>query len=94
MSTPLSGELAAVLGQLQRQHDILPFLGELIPAHEARLAPLPDEMLDQLRTSPDFTSIRPGEPVWLSIAGPDDALDLIVYRAEADGRHYVIARQG
>ena len=50
----------------------------------------------QLRTSPDFTSIRPGEPVWIALAAPssDAAAELVLYRAEADGRHYVIAPAG
>ncbi len=92
MNTPLSAELATVLNRLRQQHDVLPFLGQLLPSSEIRLAPLPSSMLDQLRTSPDFTSIRPGEPVWLSLAGPDDmAAELVLYRSEADGRHYVIA---
>lgn len=94
MSDPLARELATVLGRLKREHDMLPFLGQLLPACEVRLAPLPGTMLDQLRTSPDFTSIRPGEPVWLSLAGPEDEMaELVVYRAEVNGQHFVIAPQ-
>jgi hypothetical protein len=94
MSGPLAAELATVLDRLKRAHDVLPFLGQLLPASEVRLAPLRGPMLDQLRTSPDFTSIRPGAPVWLSLGGPEDEMaELVVYRAEANGQHYVIAPQ-
>ena len=76
----------------QGEHDVLPFLERLLPAREARLAPLPNGMMEQLRTSPDFHSIRPGEPVWIALAASDNAAaELVLYRAEADGRHYVIA---
>jgi len=95
MNDPLSAELATVLEHLRRQHDVLPFLGQMLPANEVRLAPMPAPMLDQLRTSADFTSICPGKPVWLSLAGPDDlAAELVIYRAEANGYHYVVAPQG
>lgn len=94
MSGPLAAELATVVGRLKRAHDVLPFLGQLLPACQVRLAPLPGTMLDQLRTSPDLTSIRPGEPVWLSLAGPEDEMaELVVYRAEANGQHFVMAPQ-
>jgi hypothetical protein len=94
MGDPLTMELATVLGRLKREHDMLPFLGQLLPAMKVRLAPLPDTMLDQLCTSPDFSSIRPGEPVWLSLVGPDDEMaELVVYRTEANGQHFVIAPQ-
>jgi len=46
----------------------------------------------QLRTSSDFESVRPGEPVWISLAAPPDAAaEIVLYRAEADGRHYIVA---
>ena len=92
MSDPLLRELAAVFDRLRRQHDVLPFLEQLLPVSELRLAMLPGPMLDQLRTSPDFVSIRPGEPIWLNLSGPGDmTAELVVYRAEADGQHYVVA---
>lgn len=95
MSDPLFSELTALLDRLKCQHDVLPFLDQMLPASEVSLAPLPASMLDQLRTSPDFKSICPGEPVWLSLAGPDNmAAELVIYRAEANGYHYVVAPQG
>jgi len=95
VTNPLDAELAAVLRQLQRQHDVLPFLEEMLSAAGTRLAPLPDDMMDQLRTSPDFASIRPGEPVWISLAAPPDAAaEIVLYRAEANGRHYIVAPSG
>ncbi len=95
MKDPLSAELTTVLHRLRRQHEVLPFLSQMLPVSEVRLALMPASMLEQLRTSPDFTSICPSEPVWLSIAGPDDlAAELVIYRAEANGYYYVVAPQG
>lgn len=92
MSDPLQAELARVIATLRAEHDVLPFLGEYLPATDVRLAPLPEPMLEQLKTSPDFVSIRPGIPVWLSLAAPPDAsAEIVLYRAEAGGRHYIVA---
>lgn len=92
MSRILEAELTSVLGRLQAQYDVLPFLERVLPVTDLQISPLPEEMLTQIRNSPDFSSIRPGEPVWLSFSAPDDGLaELVIYRAEANGRHYVIA---
>lgn len=92
MSDPLSAELVAVLHRLRCEHDVLPFLQELLPASGARLSLLPSAMMDQLKSSPDFASIRPGEPVWISLAAPaDESAEIVLYRAEADGRHYIVS---
>lgn len=92
MNDPLAAELGAALKRLRSEHDVLPFLEELLPSGAVKLALLPDAMMKQLRTSPDFASIRPGEPVWISLAAPPDAAaELILYRAEADGRYHVVA---
>lgn len=88
----VSAELGAVLRRLQSEHDVLPFMQEMLPAATTRLAPLPETMMTQLRTSPDLESIRPGEPVWISLSAPPDvAAEIVLYRAEADGQHYIIA---
>lgn len=91
----LGAELDTVLRRLQSEHDVLPFMQEMLPAASTRLAPLPDAMMEQLRTSPDLGSIRPGEPVWISLAAPPDAAaEIVLYRAEANGCHYIIAPVG
>jgi len=92
MSDPLAAELGAVLRRLQSEYDVLPFMQEMLPAANTLLAPLPDAMMAQLRTSPDLEGIRPGEPVWISLAAPPDAAaEIVLYRAEPDGRHYIVA---
>ena len=95
MSDLLTAELDAVLRRLRSEHDVLPFMQEMLPTDSTRLAPLPDAMMEQLRTSPDLRSIRPGEPVWISLAAPPDAAaEIVLYRAEANGSHYIIAPAG
>ena len=95
MSDPLARELEAVLARLRREHDVLPFLQQLLPSIAVQLSPLPRVMLEQLRTSPDFASIRPGDPVWINLASaPDISAEIVLYRCEANGQHYIIAPAG
>lgn len=92
MSDPLVAEIDRVLRRLQSEHDVLPFMQQMLLAGGTRLAPLPEAMMDQLRTSADFKSMRPGDVVWMSlVAPPDNAAEIVLYRAEANGAHYVIA---
>ena len=86
-------ELAPALAELQRTHDVLPFLERQIPAGEAAWKPMPDNMVDLLATSPDF---RPpaagGPPVWLQLEGEGGGnAAVIVARPRADGELWVIA---
>ena len=86
-------ELAPVLSQLRREYDVLPFLGQQLGAAEAAFRRLPDKMVDQLATSPDF---RPpelgGPPVWLQLEAVGGASGvLIVVRPRADGELWAIA---
>jgi hypothetical protein len=88
----LSKELDGVLAQISREHDVVPFMAQVLPPADAVFQPLPLDMLEVLRASPDYQSVRPGEqPTWLQIATDDVHVELIVYRAEVDGKHYVLA---
>ena len=88
----LSKELEGVLAQVLSGHDVVPFMAQMLPAADAIFQPLPLDMLEVLRLSADYQSIRPGEqPTWLQIATDDDHVELVVYRAEVDGKHYVLA---
>jgi hypothetical protein len=88
----LSKELNGVLNRVIGGHDVIPFMGQMLFASDAEFRLLPTEMLEILRASRDYKSVRPGEPpTWFQPAHANDALELIVYRAEADGNHYVLA---
>jgi hypothetical protein len=94
MATPLHDELESALVALQAGHDTLPFLERILDARHTRLAEVPADMMELLRSSPDYTSIQPGQPAWLQLSGPPDAhAEMVVYRAETDGRHYMVAPQ-
>lgn len=86
-------ELAPILAELRRTHDVLPFLEQQISADAAVFRRLPDEMVDVLATSPDFQPpARGSEPVWLQLdAGGRNHAVVIVARPEADGELWVIA---
>lgn len=88
----LSKELNGVLNRVTGGHEVIPFMEQMLPTCDAEFRLLPTDMLEVLRASPDYKSVRPGEPpTWFQIASGNDALELIVYRAEADGNHYVLA---
>lgn len=88
-------ELAPMLAELRRHHDVLPFLTQMIPAAGAEFRRLPDEMVDLLLTSPDFRPVTcGGPPVWLQLEAEDDHhAVVIVARPDADGELWVIAPQ-
>ena len=88
----LEAELDAVLAQTVGGHDGVPFMTQMLPASTVRLRLLPPEMLKLLKSSPDYRSVRPGDPpTWFQIAAEDQQAELVVYRAEADGNHYVLS---
>ncbi|WP_334656899.1 hypothetical protein [Sphingomonas panaciterrae] len=85
-------ELAAVVEQLRAGYDILPYMTGFHAAGELGLRALPDDMKALLEGSPDYRSPEPGSgPVWLQIAGEDEAAELIVYRSRSSGQLYVMA---
>ena len=86
-------ELAPVLAELRRQYEILPFLDRMLLASEAVFRRLPEEMVDLIAASPDFSLPKRGTPpVWIQIAGEGDAaLEVIVARPKVDGELWVIA---
>jgi hypothetical protein len=91
----LEQELASVMSTLRRGREVLPFLERWCAVSAVALELLPDAMYDLLATSPDYEAIESGAgPVWLQIASGDEAAELVVYRALADGRHYIVAPSG
>lgn len=86
-------ELAPALQQLKEHHDVLPFLEKHIAASDTAFRRMPDEMVDLLSTSPDFSPPeRGGAPVWfqLETEGGGHAV-MIVARPAADGELWVLA---
>jgi hypothetical protein len=93
--TELDRELGSVLAGIRAGHDVIPFMAKMLPAADVRLATVPDDMMLLLRGSADFQALEPGAiPTWVRVfadtADADEA-ELILYRARADGRYYVVA---
>lgn len=85
-------ELAVIVAQLRAGHDVLPFMTGFHAAGELSFRPLPGDIQAVLEGSPDYRSPEPGRgPVWLQVAGPDEAAELIVYRSRGSGHLYVMA---
>ncbi|WP_176593117.1 hypothetical protein [Sphingobium sp. EM0848] len=80
------------MAQVTSRHDVVPFLAKMLPVDGLVFQPLPPEMLEIICSSPDYQSVRPGaQPTWLQIATDDDFVELVVYRAEADGNYYILS---
>jgi hypothetical protein len=86
-------ELEPVLADLRRRHDTLPFLDRQISASEAVFRPLPDDMVDLLVASSDFSPPERGStPVWTRIVSEGGrVVELVLARPAADGELWVIA---
>lgn len=90
--TEPNDELAAVLASLQNQHEVAPFIEGWHGTSGMSFRPLPAEMEAVLRTSHDYSSPEIGAgPVWLLLETDDRHGQLVVYRAEADAKLYVLA---
>ena len=88
----LANELEAVAAKLRGQHDIIPFLEELLPVKDVRFRRLPEEMHSILASSKDYQSVLAGQgPVWLQLETSDRSAELIVYRARTENALYVLA---
>ena len=88
-------KIAPVLAELQRTHDVLPFLEQQVPASETVFRHMPDEMVDLIASSTDFgPPERGGAPVWLQLeAEGDRRAVVIVARPAADGELWLVAPQ-
>ena len=88
-------ELAPILAELRRTHDVLPFLKQQIPASEVEFRRLPDEMVDLLAASSDFRPPALGAaPVWLQLETEERSHAVrIVARPRSDGELWVVAQR-
>ncbi len=88
----MNGELEGVFSRLSCGHELVPFMALMLSIEEVTFKLLPSDMLAVLRSSPDYESLQPGAaPTWFQIATTNETAELVVYRAEADGQHYVLA---
>ena len=89
----LERELADILSHISAGHDIVPFMQQLLPVSDVRFAIVPDDLMFLLAESADFQMLCAGAPpTWFQISDDaDQAAELIIYCARADGRRYVIA---
>lgn len=85
-------ELGPMLRKLQSEHDVLPFMEEMLPSDELWFVPMPEDVVDLIARSSDFTPPeRGGPPVWLNLVGEHGGQHcLIVARPCADGELWVL----
>lgn len=88
----LEAELSLVLADLRRRHDVVPFMKQLMSVDEVQLRLLPAEMRAVLDCSGDFMEPEAGQgPVWLNLFADDEAAEVLLYRAWADDKLYIVA---
>jgi hypothetical protein len=88
----LEAELNGILLSLRRRQDIVPFMDRLISISEIDLRPLPVEMYEVIRQSPDFRELIAGQPpTILQIEAEQGHLELLIYRAVADDSYHIAA---
>ncbi|WP_392369311.1 hypothetical protein [Sphingomonas hankookensis] len=92
MTQSLEDELARAHAIVGRQHEIVTCWRTLYHPGELRFTLLPDDMWSIITASPDYRElVAGGPPTLLNIAGENEAVELMTYRAEADGRVYMLA---
>lgn len=80
------------MARLGSGHDVLPFLARWHAVSNMALQPLPAEMEQILRASPDYREITGGDrPVWVTLSAGEEGGELILYRALTTNLVYVVS---
>ncbi|MFQ3895498.1 hypothetical protein [Sphingobium sp. R-7] len=83
--------LRSLLAAVRLQHELIPFMQEMHPVEAMEFKPLPDEMLAQLRSSPDFREPEIGTPVLLMLEAEHASGGLMVVRVPGSETVFVLA---
>ena len=83
--------LKSLLATVRRRHELVPFMQEMHPAQAMEFKPLPDEMLAQLRSSPDFEEPEIGAPVLLMLEADHASGGLMIVRVPGSETVFVLA---
>jgi hypothetical protein len=72
------------------QYELIPWMDRLWQPQELTFRPLPDNMLDLLRASADFTMPGPGQPTLLNLAAENGDAGMLVYLHPMSGELYAM----
>lgn len=91
MTDELEIELAAAHRLVARQHEVITCWRRMYVPSELHFVPMPDDMWGIITTSGDYREIvAGGTPTLLNIAGEDEAVEVMVYRAAANDQVYML----
>lgn len=76
------------------QYEIVPWMGRLYQPSELAFRPLPQEMVDVISASDDFTMPQPGAPELLNIFSEDGEAGMMILLHPETGRLYAMAPAG
>lgn len=76
------------------QYEIVPWMGRLYQPSELAFQPLPQEMVDVISASGDFTMPQPGVPELLNIFSEDGEAGMMILLHPETGRLYAMAPAG
>ena len=84
-------ELQHILDTVRRREQTIPLLAARYPVGEIEFRLLPAELLDVISAAPEYVEIVPGEgPTWIKFIVDGAVFELVVYRALADDRFYIL----
>lgn len=92
MTDDLESELAVAHRLVARHNEVITCWRTMHFPGELHFVPLPADMWTIITASGDYRELTAGgPPTLLDIAGKDEAVELMVYRAVADGQVYMLA---
>jgi hypothetical protein len=92
MTHDLEAELAAAHRLVAQQHEVITCWRTMHLPGELHFVPLPADMWTIITASEDYRELAAGgPPTLLNIAGEDKAVELMAYRAAANGQVYMLA---
>lgn len=83
--------LEKIHAQVRRQYEVVPFLQGSYPVDELEFKPLPGDMLDVIRSSPDFVEPAPGVPTIFMLESEEQSGGLLILKVAGFGAMLVLA---
>ena len=83
--------LKTVYAQVRRQYEVVPFLQGTYPVDELEFRPLPGDMLDIIRPSPDFVEPEPGIPTMFMLESEEQSGGLLIVKVAGFSAMLVLA---
>ena len=88
---PNQAWLQKIHAQVREQYEVVPFLQGTYPVDELEFRPLPGDMLDIIRSSPDFVEPEPGVPTMFMLESEEQSGGLLIVKVAGFSAMLVLA---